>query len=89
MNLVIWLIAGGILGWLASLMLRNESEQGVLLNILVGIVGAALGGWLISPLIGFVSLSHESLDLGALAAALLGAVVLLVAAHLLRRIRRR
>ena len=52
MNLLIWLVVGGVIGWIASMIMRTDAQQGMLLNIVVGIVGAMLGGWLISPLLG-------------------------------------
>ena len=52
MNIIIWLIVGGILGWLASMMMKTDGQQGIILNVVVGIVGAMLGGWLLSPLLG-------------------------------------
>ena len=52
MNFIIWLVVGGILGWLASLIMKTDAQQGIGLNIVVGIIGALVGGWLISPLIG-------------------------------------
>ena len=85
MNLIIWLIAGGVVGWLASLLMRTDGEQGVLLNVLVGIVGAAIGGWVISPLVGIPSINDGSLALGALVVSLLGSVVLLAIVDLIRR----
>lgn len=85
MNVIIWLIAGGIIGWVASLLMRTDGEQGVILNVLVGIVGAAIGGWLISPMVGVPSINDGSLALGPLAVSLLGAVVLLAIVNLIRR----
>lgn len=85
MNLIIWLIAGGLIGWVASLLMRTDGEQGVILNVLVGIVGAAIGGWLISPMVGVPSINDGSLSLGALVVSLLGAVVLLAVVNLIRR----
>ncbi|MBL8278331.1 MAG: GlsB/YeaQ/YmgE family stress response membrane protein [Pelomonas sp.] len=85
MNLIIWLIAGGLIGWVASLLMRTDGEQGVLLNVLVGIVGAAIGGWLISPMLGQPTINDGSLSLGALGVSLLGAVVLLGIVNLIRR----
>ncbi|HEY8877433.1 MAG TPA: GlsB/YeaQ/YmgE family stress response membrane protein [Roseateles sp.] len=85
MNLIVWLIAGGVIGWIASLLMRTDGEQGVLLNVLVGIVGAAIGGWLISPMVGIPSINQGSLSLGALVVSLLGAVVLLAIVNLIRR----
>ena len=52
MNLIIWLVVGGIIGWLASLVMKTDAQQGMILNVVVGIVGALLGGWLLSPLLG-------------------------------------
>ena len=52
MSFIIWIIIGGILGWLASLVMKTDAQQGLLLNIIVGIVGALLGGWLLAPLFG-------------------------------------
>ena len=46
-NFIIWLVVGGIIGWLASLVMRTNAAQGIVLNVIVGIVGAMLGGWLI------------------------------------------
>lgn len=85
MNLIVWLIAGGVIGWIASLLMRTDGEQGVILNVLVGIVGAAIGGWLISPMVGIPSINQGSLSLGALAVSLLGAIVLLAIVNLIRR----
>jgi uncharacterized membrane protein YeaQ/YmgE (transglycosylase-associated protein family) len=57
-NFIVWLIIGGVIGWLASLVLRTDAAQGIVLNIIVGIVGAMLGGWLISPLLGAPSINQ-------------------------------
>ena len=43
MGLIIWLIVGGIIGWLASMIMRTDAQQGVLLNVVVGIIGALIG----------------------------------------------
>jgi uncharacterized membrane protein YeaQ/YmgE (transglycosylase-associated protein family) len=66
MNLVIWLFVGGILGWVASLIMRTDAQQGLFLNVLVGVVGAMLGGWLISPLLGVGTINQSQFSLGAL-----------------------
>lgn len=85
MNLIVWLIVGGIIGWVASLIMRTDGEQGVALNVIVGIVGAAIGGWLISPMVGMGTINDGSLSIGALVVSLLGAVVLLAVVNLIRR----
>ena len=85
MGIIIWLIVGGIVGWLASLVMRTDAQQGVLLNVVVGIVGAVLGGWLISPLIGVGTINQDSLSLPAIGVSLVGAIILLAIVNLFRR----
>jgi uncharacterized membrane protein YeaQ/YmgE (transglycosylase-associated protein family) len=84
-NFIVWLIVGGIVGWVASLIMRTDAQQGIVLNIVVGIVGAALGGWLLSPLVGVPSINQSVLSIGAFFVSLVGAVVLLAIVNLLRR----
>jgi len=84
-NFIIWLVVGGVIGWVASLLMRTDAQQGVFLNIVVGIIGAALGGWLISPLVGAGTINQGSFSLGSLLVSLLGAVVLLAIVNLVRR----
>lgn len=85
MNFIIWLVVGGIIGWIASKIMRTDAQQGVLLNIIVGIIGALLGGWLISPLLGQGTINQGDFSLGGLLVSLLGAVVLLAIVNLFRR----
>lgn len=89
MNLLIWLIVGGVVGWLASLIMRTDAQQGILLNIVVGIVGAFLGGLLISPLVGVGTINSSGLTLGTFLVSLAGAVILLAIVNLFRRGRAR
>ena len=84
-NFIIWLIVGGVIGWIASLIMRTDAQQGVVLNIVVGIIGAALGGWLISPLLGIPTINQDAFSLGALVVSLIGAVILLAIVNLFRR----
>ncbi|MEY3252282.1 MAG: hypothetical protein RL227_1255 [Pseudomonadota bacterium] len=84
-NFIVWLIVGGLIGWVASLIMRTDAQQGILLNVIVGIVGAALGGWFISPLVGVGSINQGTFSIGALLVSLLGAVVLLAIVNLVRR----
>jgi len=84
MGFLIWLIVGGIVGWLASLVMRTDGQQGILLNIVVGIVGAFLGGLLISPLVG-VGTINEGISIGSVLVSLAGAVILLAIVNLFRR----
>ena len=84
MGFLIWLIIGGIVGWLASLVMRTDAQQGMLLNIVVGIVGAFLGGLLISPLVGVGSI-NDGISIGSVLVSLVGAVILLAIVNLFRR----
>ncbi|HEX7649820.1 MAG TPA: GlsB/YeaQ/YmgE family stress response membrane protein [Noviherbaspirillum sp.] len=85
MNFIIWIVVGGILGWLASLVMRTDAQQGLLLNIVVGIVGALLGGWLLAPLFGTGTINQNDFSISSLLVSFLGAVVLLAIVNLLRR----
>ncbi|WP_157360153.1 GlsB/YeaQ/YmgE family stress response membrane protein [Caldimonas brevitalea] len=85
MNFIVWLVVGGVIGWIASMIMRTDAQQGVVLNIVVGIIGAALGGWLISPLVGVPSINQDAFSVGALLVSLVGAVILLAVVNLLRR----
>ena len=85
MNLIIALIVGGVIGWLASIVMRTDAQQGILLNIVVGIVGSLLGGFLLGPLLGGGNLLSGSFDIRTLLVALLGAIILLAIVNLFRR----
>jgi uncharacterized membrane protein YeaQ/YmgE (transglycosylase-associated protein family) len=84
-NFIIWIILGGILGWLASLIMRTNAQQGVFLDIIVGIVGAFLGGLLLSPLFGISTINQNNFSIPGLLVSLLGAVILLAIVNLFRR----
>ena len=85
MNFIIWLIVGGLIGWLASMLMKTNGQQGIFLNVVVGIVGAMLAGWFISPLVGVGTINQDNFSLPALLISFVGAVVLLGAVNLLRR----
>jgi uncharacterized membrane protein YeaQ/YmgE (transglycosylase-associated protein family) len=85
MNLILWLIVGGILGWIASLIMHTDAQQGVFLNIVVGIVGALLAGFILTPLFGVGTINQNNFSLPALLISLLGAVILLALVNLFRR----
>ena len=85
MNFIIWLVVGGLIGWVASMVMKTDAQQGVMLNIVVGIVGAFLGGWLISPLVGVPSINQDAFSVGAMAVSLVGAIILLAVVNLMRR----
>jgi uncharacterized membrane protein YeaQ/YmgE (transglycosylase-associated protein family) len=77
MNLIIWLVVGGLIGWVASLIMKTDAQQGLLLNVIVGIVGALLGGWLLSPLVGAGTVNQGDFSLMGLLVSLGGAILLL------------
>ena len=85
MNLIIWLVVGGLVGWVASLIMKTDAQQGMLLNIVVGIVGALIGGWLLSPLVGAGTLNQGDFSLKGLLVSLAGAILLLFVVNLVRR----
>jgi uncharacterized membrane protein YeaQ/YmgE (transglycosylase-associated protein family) len=85
MNLIIWLVVGGVIGWLASKIMNTDAQQGIGLNIVVGIVGALLAGWLITPLVGGATINQSDFSLSGLLISLLGAIVLLAIVNLFRR----
>lgn len=85
MNFLIWLVVGGVIGWIASLLMRTDGQQGIVLNVVVGIVGAMIGGWLISPMVGSATINDGAFSLTALGVSLLGAVILLAVVNLFRR----
>jgi uncharacterized membrane protein YeaQ/YmgE (transglycosylase-associated protein family) len=85
MNFIVWLIVGGLIGWVASLIMKTDAQQGMILNIVVGIVGAFLGGWLISPLIGVGTINQNNFSIPAMLVSLVGAVLLLAIVKMIRR----
>ena len=82
---ILIIIVGGILGWLASIIMRTDAQQGVLLNIVVGIIGAILGGLILAPFIGGGSITSGDFSISSLLVSLLGAVVLLAIVNMFRR----
>ena len=85
MNFIIWIVIGGVIGWLASMVMNTDAQQGIFLNIVVGIVGAFLGGWLLAPLFGTGTINSDNFSLSSLLVSFLGAVILLGIVNLLRR----
>jgi len=87
MNIIIWLIAGALVGWVASRIMGTSGQQGLLLDIVVGIVGAVLAGWFLTPLFGVETINQNNFSLPALLVSLLGAIILLAIVKLIRRAR--
>ena len=81
MGLILWLIIGGVIGWIASMIMRTDAQQGILLNIVVGIVGAFIGGLILSG----GSINNAPLTLTSFIVSLLGAIILLAIVNLVRR----
>lgn len=84
-NFIVWIIVGGVLGWLASLVMRTDAQQGPLLNIVVGVIGAFLAGLVLSPLFGISTINQNNFSIESLLVSLLGAVILLGIVNLFRR----
>lgn len=84
MNFVIWLVVGGVLGWLASIVMKTDRQQGIFLNVVVGIVGAFIGGLLLAPLFGTGTINSSTFSVGSLAVSFVGAVILLAIVNLIR-----
>lgn len=80
-NLLIWLIVGGVIGWLASMIMRTDAQQGIFLNIIVGIIGAFIGGLIVSG----GSINNAPLNITSFLVSLVGAVLLLAIVNLVRR----
>lgn len=82
---ILIIVIGGVLGWLASIVMRTDAQQGILLNIVVGIIGAVLGGLLLGPLIGGGNITSGDFSISSLLVSLLGAIILLAIVNLVRR----
>jgi uncharacterized membrane protein YeaQ/YmgE (transglycosylase-associated protein family) len=82
-NFIVWIIVGGLLGWIASMIMRDNN--GPLLDVIIGIVGAFLAGLIITPLIGGGTINQGDFSLSGLLISLLGAIVLLAIVNLIRR----
>ena len=83
MNFIIWLIVGGLIGWAASMVMKRP--EGMIMNIIVGIVGSMLGGWLISPLLGAATINQNDFSVMGLLVSFLGAVILLAIVNFFTR----
>ena len=85
MNILIWLVVGGLVGWVASMIMKTDGQQGIFLNVVVGIVGAMVGGFLISPLLGSSTINQGNFSLPGLLVSLVGAIILLAVVNMFRR----
>lgn len=82
MGIILWIVFGALVGWVASTIMGTDNQQGLVLNIIVGVAGAVLGGWLMS-LIGESGVS--SFNLYSFFVAVVGACVLLALLRVVRR----
>ena len=81
MGLILWLIIGGVIGWLASIIMRTDAQQGIVLNVVVGIIGAFIGGLILNG----GNFGQTGLTLYSFLASLVGAIILLAIVNLVRR----
>lgn len=81
MGILIWLVIGGVIGWLASIIMRTDGQQGIILNVVVGIIGAFLGGLILSR----GDINDSPLTVMSFLVSLAGAIILLAIVNLVRR----
>lgn len=89
LNIAVWLAVGAVIGFVAGLLMRGDDDQGVFVNVIVGVAGALVAGWFVAPWIGVRMLQPRVFNFGALAVALIGAALLLALMSLVRGRRRR
>jgi uncharacterized membrane protein YeaQ/YmgE (transglycosylase-associated protein family) len=85
MNLIVWLVVGGVIGWLASTLMKTNDQQGLFLNVIVGVVGAMLAGWFISPMLGTGTINQYNVSVPSLLVSFAGAAASLAIVNLVRR----
>ena len=83
-NLIVWLAVGGVIGWLASMVMNTDNQLRILLNVVVGVVGAVVAGWMMSPL-GAGTINQDNFSLSSLVMSSFGAVILLAVVNLFGR----
>ena len=84
MSFILWIVIGGLLGWVASMIMGTNDTQGKILNIVVGIIGAFLSGLLLAPMLGTGTI-NEGFSIGSVVVSLIGAIILLAIVNLFRR----
>lgn len=87
-HILTWLIVGALIGWVAGLLMRNDDDQGVFVNVLVGVLGSLVAGWIVAPYFGLHAGDPRVLDFGALSVALVGAIAALALISFVRSRRR-
>ena len=85
MNIIVWLVIGGLIGWVASMVMGTDGRQGIILNVVVGVVGAALGGWLFGGAFATSTINQGNLSLSSVMVSLVGAIILIAVMNFFRR----
>ena len=85
-NFIVWIIAGALIGWVASIIMKTNNRQGLIADIIVGIVGAFVGGYFLSPIFNVGTINEGDFSIPALLVSLGGAVILLAISKLFRTI---
>ena len=78
MSFIIWILVGALVGWIASLIMKTDAQQGTILNIVIGILGAFLGGYLISPMVGVSTINQNALSIPSILVSIVGAVIVIL-----------
>lgn len=86
MNIIVWLVVGGLIGWVASIFMGTNGRQGIIANVVVGILGAVLGGWLLSNAFGSSTINQGNFSLAGVLVSFVGAVILLALAKVVRAV---
>lgn len=81
-DIIMWIVFGGLAGWIASMLTRTDENQGIIGNVVIGIIGAVVGGWIVSALGGQ---DPSGFSIYSLIVAIIGAVVLLAIVNFFRR----
>lgn len=79
-SVILWLVIGGVIGWLASMIMRTDAQQGIVVNVVVGIVGAFIGGLILGG-----GTINQAITLQSCLVSLVGAIILLAIVNLVRR----
>lgn len=85
-NFLIWIVVGAVIGWVASVIMKTNSRQGLIADIIVGIVGAFLAGLFLSPLFNISTINEGNFSIPALLVSLAGAIILLAISKLFRNV---
>ena len=84
MKLIVWLVVGGAIGWVASMLRNTDRQRGIVLNATVGIVGAVVVGWVVSPLVGAGPIDQSNFSVPGVLVSFVGALILLAVIDMVR-----